>query len=270
MSFTSFATWKALGKTYDNQFEAFRKTPSVSRAVEQFKGDVKDTFSLDEFINNPRTFNFAMRAFGLGEITYAKGLMKKVLNSDLSDRQSLANTLVDRRYREMAGEFRFQEFDAAKLQWPDFIDSVVARYERVAFEESYQTVDPQVETALKFSRRVPQFSSWYEILAEKDLAEVVRTTLGFSDQFALVSIDKQVAKFSERMDIAEFKDPKKMDKFLQRYFILSAAKNSASQLGSTPPGIVPLSSIGPYKGPAGIVSIDPSLVLSAMALRGRY
>jgi hypothetical protein len=63
--------------------------------------------SVDEFLDNYRLYNFAMTAYGLGEMAYAKAFMKQVLESDLSDDNSFANRLTDERYTNFAAAFNF-------------------------------------------------------------------------------------------------------------------------------------------------------------------
>ena len=63
--------------------------------------------SVDDFIGNYRLFSYAMKAYGLEDVTYAKGLMRKVLTSDLTDPQSVANRFSDSRYKAFAKAFAF-------------------------------------------------------------------------------------------------------------------------------------------------------------------
>jgi hypothetical protein len=41
--------------------------------------------SVDDLLKNDRLYQYAMKAHGLEDMTYAKAFMKKVLESDLSD-----------------------------------------------------------------------------------------------------------------------------------------------------------------------------------------
>ncbi len=67
-------------------------------------GKVKN---IDEFLSDYKLFSYAMKAYGLEDMTYAKAFMKKVLTSDLSDTHSFANKLTDNRYRQFAAAFNF-------------------------------------------------------------------------------------------------------------------------------------------------------------------
>ena len=67
-------------------------------------GKVKN---VDEFLGDYKLYSYAMKAYGLEDMTYAKAFMKKVLTSDLSDTSSFANKLTDSRYRQFAAAFNF-------------------------------------------------------------------------------------------------------------------------------------------------------------------
>ena len=71
--------------------------------------------------------------------------------------------------------------------------------------------------ALYFERKAPGLTSFYQVLADPALAQVVRTALGLPDSFASADIDKQVALFESKIDIADLKDPEKLSKFMQRF-----------------------------------------------------
>ena len=89
---------------------AMRKTAQqaeVQRAAQYFRENIGKVTSVDEFVDDYRLYSYAMKAYGLEDMTYAKAFMKKVLESDLSDTNSFANKLTDKRYREFAAAFQF-------------------------------------------------------------------------------------------------------------------------------------------------------------------
>ncbi|GAC1042854.1 DUF1217 domain-containing protein [Rhizobium sp. No.120] len=63
--------------------------------------------NVDEFLNDYKLYSYAMKAYGLEDMAYAKAFMKKVLTSDLSNTSSFANKLTDSRYRQFAAAFNF-------------------------------------------------------------------------------------------------------------------------------------------------------------------
>jgi Protein of unknown function (DUF1217) len=67
--------------------------------------DVQDSPSRQEFPMVSTYFGYSY--YGLEDMAYAKAFMEKVLQSDLSDSKSFANTLIDERYRDFAAAFSF-------------------------------------------------------------------------------------------------------------------------------------------------------------------
>ena len=78
-----------------------------AREADYYKENIGKVSSVDEFLDDYRLYSYAMKAFGLEEMTYAGAFMRKVLESDLSDSASFANSLTDGRYRNFASAFSF-------------------------------------------------------------------------------------------------------------------------------------------------------------------
>lgn len=79
----------------------------VKRESAYYEENIGKVSSVDEFLDDYRLYTYAMKAFGLEEMAYAKAFMKKVLESDLSDENSFANKLTDERYRNFAAAYQF-------------------------------------------------------------------------------------------------------------------------------------------------------------------
>ena len=44
-----------------------------------YQANIKTIKTIDDFVKNDRIFKFAMKAYGLEDMAYAKGLIKKLL-----------------------------------------------------------------------------------------------------------------------------------------------------------------------------------------------
>src|SRR6185312_10324565 len=62
---------------------------------------------VDDFIDNTRLFSYAMKAYGLEDMTCAKAFMRKVLESDVNDSKSFVRKLTDTRFLTFAKAFNF-------------------------------------------------------------------------------------------------------------------------------------------------------------------
>lgn len=61
----------------------------ISRDAQYYRDNIGKVTSVDDFIGNTRLFSFAMKAYGLEDMTYAKAFMRKVLESDVNDFEEL-------------------------------------------------------------------------------------------------------------------------------------------------------------------------------------
>ncbi len=77
------------------------------RLIDYYNANIGKVTNVDDFLNNYQLYSYAMEAYGLSDMTYAKAFMKQVLTSDLSDSSSFANKLTDPRYKEFAAAFNF-------------------------------------------------------------------------------------------------------------------------------------------------------------------
>ncbi len=100
---------------------------TVKRDAEYYAENINKVKDVDDFLGNYKLYSYAMKAYGLDDMTYAKAFMKKVLESDLTDPDSFANKLSDQRYKQFAAAFNFNapEPDAqTDAQEDDLIEQV--------------------------------------------------------------------------------------------------------------------------------------------------
>lgn len=101
----------------------------ISREAEYYAENIKTVNTIDEFMDNDRLYNYAMLAYGLEEMTYAKGMIKKVLESNLTEETSFANQLDDIRYSELAAAFDFGLTNQTEtVQTDQQLDDLVGTY----------------------------------------------------------------------------------------------------------------------------------------------
>jgi hypothetical protein len=88
--------------------------PDVARNAAYYKENIGKVKTVDEFLKNDRLYQYAMKAYGLEDMIYAKAFMKKVLESNPTDANSFANKLTDKRYRDFAAAFSFTSSDKGR------------------------------------------------------------------------------------------------------------------------------------------------------------
>ncbi|MGC5779405.1 DUF1217 domain-containing protein [Methylobacterium sp. NFXW15] len=87
--------------------------PVTARETAYYKANIGKVKSIDDFLADKRLYAYAMKAFGLEEMTYAKAFMRKVLTEGASSPSSFANRLADDRYVAFAKAFDFSSLSTA-------------------------------------------------------------------------------------------------------------------------------------------------------------
>lgn len=104
---TTLINFNILKKDITRTLGQISSDKMVARDTAYYKENIGKISSVKDFLANQRLYSYAMKANGLEDMIYAKGFMKKVLESDLSDENSYANRLSDDRYRKFALSFNF-------------------------------------------------------------------------------------------------------------------------------------------------------------------
>lgn len=200
----------------------------VQRETEYYLENIGNIDTIDQLVQDDRLFAYAMKAHGLEEMTFAKALVKTVLEEGVDNDGALVNRLADARYREFAETFDFESFDTAATSFTRAQQGVVDRYLRQQLEENSGATNEGVRLALYFERRAPLLTTTEGILADRALSTVVRQTLQIPEATAFLDIDKQVDLIEERLNFEEFSDPEFLSDFINRFVNLRDASNPTS------------------------------------------
>lgn len=205
----------------------------VKNETAYYLANIGSVRSIDDLMANSRLYNYALASYGLDPSTQDKDMIRKVLEGGVSDPQSLANTIEDKRYAAFATAFDFEAYGENATTYNSSQQPVVDKYMRQTLEEDAGQNNEGVRLALYFQRKAPTLTNWYEVLADKALASVVRTAFALPDSFASADIDKQVKLFESKFDIADFADPAKLTKFITRFTSLYEISNPTSSAQSS-------------------------------------
>src|SRR5262249_17349605 len=72
----------------------------------------------------------------------------------------------------------------------------------------------------------------YQILADKALTQVVQTALGLSPTVSSADIDKQASMLTELLNLSDFQDPTKVNRFAQRFAAMWDANQAATGISN--------------------------------------
>ena len=188
--------------------------------------------SVDDLLKDKRLVAYVQKAFGLDAKTATNDVLRKAMISDPMDPKSYVNQKGNTQYRALATAFNF---DAAgkiatvpKLQAQDRGDLVATSdlYLRQSLEQEAGGDNEGVRLALYFQRIAPTVASPYGILADKALLQVTQTALGLPATMSNADIDVQANMISKKLNIADLKDPKKLEKLIARFSALYDLNNS--------------------------------------------
>ncbi len=225
---TTPLSYRIIASDLNRSIETTSKQPLVARETAYYLENIGSVKSIDDFLADDRIFKYAMKAFGLADMDYAKAFMRKALTEGVSDKDSFANKLSDTRYKEFVETFDFERLGEATTAFTRTQQGTVDRYMRQTLEENAGMQNEGVRLALYFTRKAADIENVYEILGDKALAQVVQTALGLPDSAMAGDIDKLANTIADRIDLEDFKDPAKLEKFIQRFTTLWEVTNPST------------------------------------------
>ena len=209
--------FRQIVKNFDRTLASLAARGDVKRDSAYFLANIRGVKTADEFVANDRLFGYAMTAFGLKDMVYAKAFMRKVLNEGLDGDKSFALQLADVRFRDFAETFNFARYGASATAFDRAQQGTVDRYLRIELEAEAGKADEGVRLALYFQRKASGISSIYGLMGDAALYKVIQTSLGLPAAMSGGDIDKQAALIGGKVVIDDFKDPAKLDAFLMNF-----------------------------------------------------
>ena len=125
---STYLAYNSIVRSLKQSMARVAQQPDVSGNAAYYKANIGKVKTVDDLMKNDRLYQYAMKAYGLEDMIYAKAFMKKVLQSDLTDPNSYANKLVDKRYQEFAAAFSFASSDATIAQSANQTDEMIGLY----------------------------------------------------------------------------------------------------------------------------------------------
>jgi len=216
---------------YDSDdYQHFIQRTDIQTDVQYFKDNIGSVKSEDDLFNNPKLLNFILKAYDMESDEQYPGKIRKILDSDLSDENSLANRFTDPRYLKMAKDLDFFDFGVSLLTSSSTIDNIVGKYQQTAYEQNVDQQAPGVRVAIEFERRMKEVTSTVQVLGDSVLREVITTANYIPAEMAYQDTDGQIATIEKKVDVAELaKDSDATEKMVERYL---AIKDSGSTGGA--------------------------------------
>jgi hypothetical protein len=207
------------------------KEPAVQRDLQVLQQAVARAKTPDDLLRNPRVIKLLMEALGLADQAANVGLARAVLMSKLSDLQSLANRLPDRRWKAAAQRLNFAAAGLDTVRDPAVMAELKAGILQNRRISGISAQSPAVADAL-YVRDLPsgQTPSLFAVLGDKVMRRVATTVASLPQELALQSVEAQARTLGARFDPAQFADPKKRDALINRYLIVSSTAQTGLQV----------------------------------------
>lgn len=104
---STFTTYQLYTRDQTRMLDRIASDPVNQRLADYYREKIGEVASVEEFMGDYKLYSYAMTAYGLEDQIDSRALIRKVLESDLSDEESFANKLSDERYRDFAKAFNF-------------------------------------------------------------------------------------------------------------------------------------------------------------------
>lgn len=223
--FPTSTSYRLIASDLNDALQRTVAQPDVKRASEYYLSKISEIDTVEQFLADDRIYQYAMRAHGLEDMIYGKAFMRKVLTEGIDDRQSFANSLVDKRFRDFAETFNFARYGGTATSFTKAQQGTVDAYIRQTLEVSAGESDEGVRLALYFQRKAPTVDNAFSLLADRALLKVTQIALGFSASTGSLDVERQAEMIASKLDVADFQTPEKLDKFIARFTALWEIEN---------------------------------------------
>ncbi|MEI9430974.1 DUF1217 domain-containing protein [Mesorhizobium sp. Cs1299R1N3] len=104
---STYTSYQLIIKDINKSIDRIEQQPTVDRDTQYYLANITKVKSIDDFVKNDRLFKYAMKAYGLENMDYAKAFMVKALKEGVTNPDSFANKLTDKRYAAFVRAFNF-------------------------------------------------------------------------------------------------------------------------------------------------------------------
>jgi hypothetical protein len=174
---STYASYNSVVRNLQQSLTRVAQQPDVTRNAAYYKENIGKINTVDEFLKNDRLYQYAMKAYGLEDMIYAKAFMRNVLESDLLDANSFANKLTDKRFRDFAAAFSFTSPDTPAAQSSNQTDDMVGLY-TAQVQSRVEGID---EDTRYYNAMIGGIKSVDELLNDDRLRTYVFSAFGIDD-----------------------------------------------------------------------------------------
>jgi hypothetical protein len=212
--------------------KATAQQPDVKTTIAAFTKAINGATSVNAALANPAVLNVLLTANGMSDQIGNTALATKVLTSNLSDPNSLANVLTDTRWKTLAQTYDLSTNGLSVLKNPATISAIAQGYAQMTWETDQDASTPGISDALTFIQQAGSITSVDGVLSNATVRNVVTTALGVPEQIAFQSLNAQEQAISTRLDVKDLQDPAFVQSFAERFLIMNNMNSSGSSSAS--------------------------------------
>lgn len=220
-------------KNYIIQKTRFLKGPELETAKTKaneeskyYQEQVPKLKTVDDLLKNRRLVDFTLVAAGIDPKTVSDDMAKKLFKSDVNDPKSFANQQTDKRLGRIVASFNFDgkgnliQNPFSAVQDRGHARQILDGYLQNELETRQGEDNPGVRLALYFERKAQTITSAYDIIGDKALLEVFKTTFSMPDGFSNMKVDQQKVIVEKKLKMTDLQDPEKVKKLIQRFAVM--------------------------------------------------
>jgi hypothetical protein len=231
---TTALTYTMIERSYDKLVSNYQNTGAVKNDIAYFQANIGKVKTVDDLLNNYRLYSFVMKAFNMEDKIPAKALVKKMLTGDITDKSSLIYRTTDPNIKNLYNALGMKNGQVTKNGSATWVANMVKQYATVGFENAQGDSDPAVQEALYFKRNIASVNSWYGVMADPTLYDVVKTALNLPDSMSSMDVTKQATLLQSKYDFKKFQSSTEVEKFVQRYVSFSDAQSQMNNAQNSP------------------------------------
>jgi Protein of unknown function (DUF1217) len=229
---STLTSYKNLTDNYARTVNRLSNDVEIKRETAYYQTAIEKVKTIDDFLANDRVYRFAMTAFGLKDMIYAKAFVKKVLKDGIDSSNSFTNQLTDPRFKDLATTFNFKSLGSTTTIFDRARQGVVDKFLQIKLEEDAGSSNDGVRLALYFRRKVSTITSAYSILGDAALYKVAQVALGLTSSSNANSLENQVSMIKAKIDLTKLSDPVVLNKFLAKFMTKWDLSNNTESTSS--------------------------------------
>lgn len=180
---STFASYQLIARDIQKSIGRIERQPLVQRETAYYRENIGKVKSIDDLVSDDRLFRYAMKAHGLEDMTYAKAFMVKALEEGVSDPDSFANRLSDKRYADFVRTYNFAAHGEEATVHNPAQQGTASRYLLAAIQAGIDPSDEALNQRIdNYLANVTKVRSIDEFLADDSVYSFALQAFGLSDR----------------------------------------------------------------------------------------